>query len=64
MILIKKKQADVFPQVYQDWLAENQTEIEKLSEDLRSAQALWELFGKPLTVRETQIDPLRVRYEL
>lgn len=64
MILIKKRQGDALPQAYQDWLAENQTEIERLSADLRSPKALWELLGKPLTVRETQIDPLLVRYDL
>lgn len=64
MILIKKKQADAFPKIYQDWLAENQTEIARLNSDLRSAHALWELFGKALAIRETQIEHSIVRYEL
>jgi len=64
MILIKKKQVDDFPQSYQDWLVENQTEIAGLNTDPRSPYALWELLGKTLAVRKTQIDPLIVRYEL
>ena len=64
MILINKKTAGNFPKAYQDWLSENQNAIASLHTDLRSARTLWELLGKTLTERETDIDPLNVRYQL
>jgi hypothetical protein len=64
MILISKKPTDARPEIYRDWLAENQTEIVQVNSDRRSPHALWELLGKTLAERETTIDPVLLRYEL